>query len=369
MSRDSFKHLAGMTETLRQLESLRDLVDPPALRAIRGAMRPSQTYSAALATGRAISGTTGLATLELQRSARLRDLLDPRALRAMGETMKAARGYSAALEAVQGLSALNEFARGAHLVGVGSSMLESGLRHAHFVAEADRVALASAGISKLVGAAATRSVAEALVVSAGAAFVDSPFDEEPAEIVAVVPPEVFRALDLDASMSGEAEAGVENERRSLSEATTDELTALLAKLDTELVNLLLGARAAVKSANPDRARHVCVSLRELLGHTLRRLATDADVREWTQDPIHYEQTKPTRKARMLCLYARIDGRPLRKFIAADVRAAVELIDVLSTGTHVAALNASDAALDVLFNRAEGMLLLLLKLGAARARTD
>jgi hypothetical protein len=51
---------------------------------------------------------------------------------------------------------------------------------------------------------------------------------------------------------------------------------------------------------------------------------------------------------------------LRDLVDADIHATLELIGALSEGSHVISLNADPAALSPLLTRAEGTLLLLLR---------
>ena len=57
----------------------------------------------------------------------------------------------------------------------------------------------------------------------------------------------------------------------------EELPARLAEVDPELPRLWAGARQALRSNDADRVRHASVSVRELLDHTLRRLAPDEKI--------------------------------------------------------------------------------------------
>jgi hypothetical protein len=103
-----------------------------------------------------------------------------------------------------------------------------------------------------------------------------------------------------------------------------------------------------------------VSLRELIGHLLRRLAPDDAVRAWSTADEHYHNGNPTRGARLRYLYRSVEGPELRAFIAADVKATIELLDALNRGTHVSKTDHSPQALTILVSRTEGTLLLLLR---------
>jgi hypothetical protein len=79
---------------------------------------------------------------------------------------------------------------------------------------------------------------------------------------------VFRALDLDTTLRGADTDAAKGERDALLVRTSDELELAVRNADPSLIDLLEGARRASRSDNPDKLRHVCISLRELLGHVL-----------------------------------------------------------------------------------------------------
>jgi len=278
---------------------------------------------------------------------------------------RAAQVYNVHMPDMPTLASMTAFARTAQIFSCGTTVIEAALQHGHLVEKAEMACLASAGISKLVP-----HISEPVfkgsgrVVAAGNSFLASSFEDGTADMMAEMPSEVFRVLDLDIALPGGAQEVVEKERSGLAKRTYDELEGYLSHLDPQLLTLLKGARAAANSQNPDKTRHLCISLRELLGHALRQVASDAEVNSWTQDPSHYHNGKPTRHARIQYLYSPISQPALRNFIDADIRTAIELFDLLNKGTHVANLGV-DAALAVLLNRAEGILLLLLRLSSGR----
>lgn len=140
-----------------------------------------------------------------------------------------------------------------------------------------------------------------------------------------------------------------------------DLEVLLQEVDMGLPNLLQGARKALNSDNHDRARHITVSLRELIGHVIRLLAPDDSIRSWTDEPHYYHKGRPTRQARLLYINRKINSDSLSKFVDADVALALALIDALNAGTHGISSSLTDGQLRVLIDRAESLLLFLLRL--------
>lgn len=150
----------------------------------------------------------------------------------------------------------------------------------------------------------------------------------------------------------QAESDLEDEI----EATTDEL---LAALNPELRSVWLGAKEALRSENPDRGRHVVVSLRELVTHVLDAIAPSKEIQTWTRDPSHFHDGRPTREARVLFACRGVNHGPFSKFVSADVRATIEFIGLFQRGTHELAVSFSEAQLRALVTRAESLLRFLL----------
>ncbi len=73
----------------------------------------------------------------------------------------------------------------------------------------------------------------------------------------------------------------------------------LGNLDPSFPIMLRGAEQTIYSQNPDHCRHFASSHRELSTHILHLLAPDNEVKQWTQDPNHYDKEgKPTRRTRL-----------------------------------------------------------------------
>jgi hypothetical protein len=397
MTIDPLGKLGGFQKLLRAEEQLRDIVDPPGMRKIREMIEGSKLYSSAVEdllgaslktvlTQRKDLDALGIGSLREAFPTTAADLVERSAIRAaapkaikdvvesvgsLGAALRAAKGYASALEASGSLAGIDDVTRSVHLLDVGAGVLETLFRGAGLARDAEALSLGSNGIQKLVADPYRKrlSATSFEVIQLGAQAVDMALVDEAVDVIAEVPGELFRALDADLAWSDarelEDESAAQNEREQLSARVSDELTALLRDVDSDLPSLLSGARTAASSTNPDRIRHVCVSLRELLGHVLRRLAPDDAIRAWSEDPAHFHEGRPTRKARLLFLYGAIDSHSLRQFVEADVRAAIELVDFLNSATHVVSSELSSTALAVLIARVEGALLFIAKVGRAR----
>jgi hypothetical protein len=126
-----------------------------------------------------------------------------------------------------------------------------------------------------------------------------------------------------------------------------------------------GANAAVKSQNPDKARHALVSARELATQVLHLLAPDQAVHHWSQSKDFYdEKGRPTRRARLFYTCRNVNSEPLKDFVEKDISSVLALFDVFQTGTHGIDSNFSDKQLKMIFRRAESALCSLIEISDA-----
>ena len=182
------------------------------------------------------------------------------------------------------------------------------------------------------------------------------------EVTQRPPLEVYREVDLlekitipedEQSPTDDERIGLVSEDRPLED--------WLQQLDPNLVNLLLGARSAIRGSNPDRARHVTTSVRELFTHVLHHLAPDDSVRGWTIADDLFHKGRPTRRARLLYINRGINIDPLSDFVDADVNSSHTLINALHAGTHGITSRLTDRQLQAIVNRVESLLLFLFRL--------
>lgn len=142
--------------------------------------------------------------------------------------------------------------------------------------------------------------------------------------------------------------------------TEDVLYVQLRSVDSKLVRLWEGARLAVDSDNPDKARHATVSMRELLTHIIHTLAPDEEIRQWTSDPAMYDKEKPTRRARLLYICRHVNYDPFTKFVNRDVDSMIEVIALLQR-LHQLEGPFDERQLKALRARVEGLLRFLLEI--------
>jgi len=143
--------------------------------------------------------------------------------------------------------------------------------------------------------------------------------------------------------------------------TRDKLDELLTKVNPDFLVPLSGARRAAESTNPDRARHLSSSLRELFTHVIHTLVPNEKVQAWSTDSKYYDRGRPTRRARLLCLCQKVDQDSFSEFVEKDVEAALAFIDLFQRGTHEVVTNYTDEQMRIMLVRMEALLRYLLEI--------
>lgn len=140
------------------------------------------------------------------------------------------------------------------------------------------------------------------------------------------------------------------------------LEGLLNDLDPRLLHLWLGALEARESNNVDRVRHSMTSLRELFTHVVHAIAPDHEVKQWSDDPNHYHNGQPTRRARMLFVVRNVNDESLSAFVDKDVSACLKLLNILQEGVHTIESPYRPSQVNAIEIRFEYMLRFLLQVG-------
>jgi hypothetical protein len=110
----------------------------------------------------------------------------------------------------------------------------------------------------------------------------------------------------------------------------NELMAWLGSIDASFPMMLEGAKISANSQNPDHCRHFASSHRELCTHILHSLSPDEDVSEWTDDPNHFYEGRPTRRTRLLYIVRHYRNQPFVEFFLRDF---LNQIDLLNADQH------------------------------------
>lgn len=147
----------------------------------------------------------------------------------------------------------------------------------------------------------------------------------------------------------------------------DEIEALklLRAVAPDLCKAYLGAKHALGSSSPDKARHMLTSLREVWNHLLRRLAPNDDVLMWIQHTTHKKQglthnDQPTRRAQGLYICRDFESSPLKEFVLADISSLTKMIDLLNR-LHEPDPRMNDTELHALMAKSDSALSFILQL--------
>ncbi len=146
------------------------------------------------------------------------------------------------------------------------------------------------------------------------------------------------------------------------EEETSVCVALLQRINPALARPYAGARDALQSGNPDRARHILSSLRELWDHLLRQLAPDDQVLPWMpqEETELLHEGRPTRRARVLYVCRDLNHAPLSDFVVQDTRALVKLVEFFNR-VHQLESELTDEQLRALLLRTDSWLTYILQI--------
>lgn len=179
--------------------------------------------------------------------------------------------------------------------------------------------------------------------------------------------EFYNGVSVIDSISVAHETNIEFERENAliidetREETDDRLVHLLNKLNPELIVLLQGARLSLTSTNPDRVRHFATSLRELFTHVLHTLAPDHEINLWSTSPKHFDNGKPTRRARLLYVCRALNQNVFSEFVEKDIVSLLAFLQLFQQGTHEVTTQFSDLQLRMMLLRMESAILFLLEI--------
>lgn len=132
------------------------------------------------------------------------------------------------------------------------------------------------------------------------------------------------------SLSRDALPARDNEIEAILEEDGEAIEARLAILHRDLVEMYRGGLHAIEAGGPDWQRHSMTSFREITTQVLHRLAPDKEVIA-SGGELHNE--RPTRRARLIYIFSSVGGGELTKFFESDIKAALELFELLNGGTH------------------------------------
>lgn len=186
------------------------------------------------------------------------------------------------------------------------------------------------------------------------------------------PVEFYSACDLLEEISTPQVDRTLGERRrdrrdEIHSVVCDDLDTMLDEIDPEFARIRRGAQKALESGNPDRARHVAISARELVLGVIHGLAPDDRVLRWPDDRLQLDRhNHPTRESKMLFIGRSLEHASYLRFFQEDVKAGIRLIDVLHETVHRPSCELTQGMLKALWLRVDALLRLLLEVARLRA---
>lgn len=182
-------------------------------------------------------------------------------------------------------------------------------------------------------------------------------------VAKLTPIEYFSTANLLESISVDEKITIDEEvlKSEIIYENEISLSEHLPKFDAGLYNMWKGAIETLNSQNSDRIRHFITSIRELFTHLFQRLASDTDVKTWTNDPLHFFNGRPTRKTRLLYIFRNINDKLFADFLQKDIETTIALIDVFQKGTHSVNSSFTEYQLIAIKSKSESTLKFLLEL--------
>lgn len=156
-----------------------------------------------------------------------------------------------------------------------------------------------------------------------------------------------------------------NFRKQVYAETENALQTDLKRVDESLITLLVGAKQALESNNPDRARHLTISLRELFTQILHRISPDEAIKRWSNSPEHFSNNRPTRKARLQYICRAINHGPFTNFVESDIKTSLEFLDLFQRGTHEVKVPYTDIQLKALLIKMESLIRFLIEISKSK----
>jgi hypothetical protein len=147
--------------------------------------------------------------------------------------------------------------------------------------------------------------------------------------------EAVRAITPHSEGAEESEPKAERLRQSVSENTTDFLERSLYALKPAFREQFLGMRRCAETKGPDSWSQGAASMRKLVKGVLHTVAADELVLPFVTDPKNQldRNGHPTRATKIAWLCQFIRNEEYRKFVQADLTAALALIDLLDAANH------------------------------------
>jgi len=217
--------------------------------------------------------------------------------------------------------------------------------------------LTLAGTTFHLGVAGVLEISSALKSTWDSIRVDSAFLSATSIALLRAPAvELYTATQASAAFSLPEEdlPDPDDEMEGILNEAGDALESRLAALHQDLVGVYRGGIEALENGGTDWQRHAMVSFRELSTHALHLMAPDDKILPNAKvGDLH--NGRPTRRARLNFIFAEVAGPAIADFFDKDMKAAVELFELLNTGTHKLGQSATPDQVHYIRGRVVGLL--------------
>lgn len=162
---------------------------------------------------------------------------------------------------------------------------------------------------------------------------------------------------------------LEEEAENIEHGFLTSVPNLLRNIDSNLLVPWEGACQALNQKSADWVRHTIISLRELVTSLLHRFAPDEQIDLCVGDPNAPSDLsdrfngRPTRKARLTFIYLKLRNSQLKDFYTAEIKANLELIDILNKGAHITASAWTDKEVRAILRKVESLVVVLIEISA------
>lgn len=141
----------------------------------------------------------------------------------------------------------------------------------------------------------------------------------------------------------------------------EEIETRLATIDRAFLEPYRGAISAITVQSEDWRRHVAVSVRELMEHLLRKLAPDAELQSYYQNPTNseYRDGNFTRHARLSYVFRNALSGNYARMAEQDIELVEATFYPANTAIHTLVAPFSEADMRLFISRIKGCLLVVL----------
>ena len=182
-------------------------------------------------------------------------------------------------------------------------------------------------------------------------------DFENSDIISVDVENTISFVDL---LSGKADEDASVS--TFSQDGKEKIDEVLSRFDKPYMDMLNGASQSALSDNPDKSRHVAVSLRELLKRLIYTLVPDAVFKQYCISKKIPHKGKPGIDKRLECFFSAVQDTHLSPLIRNDIIAIKDYLEILNnSAVHEFENNTTTKGLIYIIGKTKGIIAMLINL--------